>query len=119
MVGAYKCRGIEASLEWEMNYKVAFYGERSYSYTLPVLLPHRTCEVFAGMSYSLSVRAVCAEPYLGPSLAQVCPGSQFLTFMTLLDALVRSQESISQTCERIKPVNPPEYYYDFIVVGGE
>lgn len=71
------------------------------------------------MSYTLSVRPLCPEPYLGPSLAQVCPGSQFLTFMTLLDALVRSQESVSQTCERIKPLNPPEYYYDFVVVGGE
>ncbi|GAB1862357.1 Glucose-methanol-choline oxidoreductase N-terminal domain-containing protein [Camponotus japonicus] len=70
------------------------------------------------MSYNLSVGSTCPEPYLGPSLAQVCPGSQFLTFMTLLDTLVRSQESISQMCERIKPLNPPEYYYDFIVVGG-
>lgn len=71
------------------------------------------------MSYNLSVGSTCPEPYLGPSLVQVCPGSQFLTFMTLLDALVRSQESVSQICERIKPLNPPEYYYDFIVVGGE
>lgn len=70
------------------------------------------------MSYNLSVGSTCPEPYLGPSLAQVCPGSQFLTFMTLLDTLVRSQESVSQMCERIKPLNPPEYYYDFIVVGG-
>jgi len=39
--------------------------------------------------------------------------------MTILDALVRAQDSISQLCERIKPTDPPEYYYDFIVVGGK
>lgn len=71
------------------------------------------------MSYNLSVSPACPEPYLGPSLAQVCPGSQYLTFMTILDALVRTQDSVSQLCERTKPVDPPEYYYDFIVVGGE
>ncbi|KAL6446941.1 hypothetical protein ACFW04_001378 [Cataglyphis niger] len=70
------------------------------------------------MSYNLTIGPNCSGPYLGPSLAQVCPGSQYLTFMTLLDVLVRSQESISQSCERIKPMDPPEYYYDFIVVGG-
>ncbi|KMQ89999.1 glucose dehydrogenase, partial [Lasius niger] len=69
------------------------------------------------MSYNMTVGPTCPEPYLGPSLNQVCAGSQYLTFMTLLDAFVRSQDSISQSCERIKPVNPPEYYYDFIVVG--
>ncbi|XP_050464030.1 glucose dehydrogenase [FAD, quinone]-like isoform X1 [Cataglyphis hispanica] len=70
------------------------------------------------MSYNLTIGPNCSGPYLGPSLAQVCPGSQYLTFMTLLDVLVRSQESISQSCERIKPIDPPDYYYDFIVVGG-
>lgn len=71
------------------------------------------------MSYNLSVGPTCPEPYLGPSLAQVCPGSQFLTFMTILDTLVRSQDRVSQLCERVKPASPPEYYYDFIVVGGK
>lgn len=61
----------------------------------------------------------CLDTYLGPSLAEVCPGSQFLIFMTILDTLVRSQNKVSALCERVKPVNPPEYYYDFIVVGGE
>ncbi|XP_014467194.1 PREDICTED: glucose dehydrogenase [FAD, quinone]-like [Dinoponera quadriceps] len=70
------------------------------------------------MSYNLSVGPACPEPYLGPSLAQVCPGSQFLTFMTILDTLVRSQDRVSQLCERVKQTDPPEYYYDFIVVGG-
>ncbi|XP_032684538.1 glucose dehydrogenase [FAD, quinone]-like isoform X2 [Odontomachus brunneus] len=71
------------------------------------------------MSYNLTVNPVCQEPtYLGPSLAQVCPGSQFLTFMTILDTFVRSQDKVSQLCERVKPTNPAEYYYDFIVVGG-
>lgn len=71
------------------------------------------------MSYNLSVGPSCPVPYLGPSLAQVCPGSQFLTFMTILDIFVRSQDKVSQLCERVKPVDPAEYYHDFIVVGGE
>lgn len=71
------------------------------------------------MSYNVSVSPACPNPYLGPSLAQVCPGSQYLTFMTLLDTFVRTQDKISQLCERVKPVDPPDYYYDFIVVGGK
>jgi hypothetical protein len=39
--------------------------------------------------------------------------------MTILDALVRTQDKISQLCERITPTDPPGYYYDFIVVGGK
>ncbi|XP_017761387.1 PREDICTED: glucose dehydrogenase [FAD, quinone]-like [Eufriesea mexicana] len=70
------------------------------------------------MSYNVSVSSPCSTPYLGPSLAQSCPGSQFLTFMTLLDTFIRAQDKISQLCERVRPVDPPEYYYDFIVVGG-
>nr|XP_003707314.1 PREDICTED: glucose dehydrogenase [FAD, quinone]-like [Megachile rotundata] len=70
------------------------------------------------MSYNASVVSPCSRPYLGPNLAQTCPGSQFLTFMTLLDTFVRAKEEISQLCERVRPIDPPEYYYDFIVVGG-
>lgn len=68
--------------------------------------------------YNLSVAPTCTGSYLGPSLANVCSGSQYLTFMTIVDTLVRSQDRISELCERIKPVDPPQYYYDFIVVGG-
>ena len=71
------------------------------------------------MSYEVSVSATCPEPYLGPSLAQTCPGSQFLTFMTLLDTFVRAKEEISQLCERVRPIDPAGHYYDFIVIGGE
>ncbi|CAL7951223.1 unnamed protein product [Xylocopa violacea] len=70
------------------------------------------------MSYEVSVSPACPEPYLGPSLAAVCHGSQFLTFMTLLDTFVRAKDEISQLCERVNPVDPPELRYDFIVVGG-
>ncbi|XP_043515900.1 glucose dehydrogenase [FAD, quinone]-like [Frieseomelitta varia] len=70
------------------------------------------------MSYEVSVSATCPEPYLGPSLAQTCPGSQFLTFMTLLDTFVRGKEEISQLCERVRPIDPAGYNYDFIVIGG-
>jgi len=68
---------------------------------------------------SISVAPTCPISHLGPSLAEVCSASQFMTFMTILDMLVRSQERVSQSCERVRPTNPPEYYYDFIVIGGE
>lgn len=69
------------------------------------------------MSYVASVTPECADPFLGPSLAESCRGSQFLLFMTLLDTFVRSKKEVAQLCERVQPVNP-EDYYDFIVVGG-
>ncbi|KZC06464.1 Glucose dehydrogenase [acceptor] [Dufourea novaeangliae] len=70
------------------------------------------------MSYNISAAPACPEPYLGPSLAYSCPGPQFLTFMTLLDTFIRAKDEISQLCERVRPVDPPQYTYDFIVVGG-
>lgn len=39
--------------------------------------------------------------------------------MTLLDTFIRSKREIAQLCERVRPVNPADYYYDFIVVGGQ
>lgn len=39
--------------------------------------------------------------------------------MTLLDTFIRAKNEISQLCDRVKPVDPPEDNYDFIVVGGE
>ncbi|XP_017788629.1 PREDICTED: glucose dehydrogenase [FAD, quinone]-like [Habropoda laboriosa] len=70
------------------------------------------------MSFRSSVSSPCSEPYIGPSLGQSCPGSQFLTFMTLLDTYIRAKDDISQLCERVRPVDPPAYQYDYIVVGG-
>ncbi|CAK9809025.1 Glucose dehydrogenase [FAD, quinone] [Anthophora plagiata] len=70
------------------------------------------------MSFEASVSSPCSEPYIGPSLGQSCPGNQFLAFMTLLDTFIRAKDEVSQLCERVKPVDPPAYYYDFIVVGG-
>lgn len=71
------------------------------------------------MSYNVSILPECVEPFLGPSLAQVCPGSQFLLFMTLLDTFIRSNPEVSQLCNRVFPTNPADYYYDFIVIGGK
>lgn len=71
------------------------------------------------MSYNLSITTECVEPFLGPTLGQSCPGSQFLMFMSLVDTFVRAKQDISFLCERVKPIDPPEYTYDFIVVGGE
>ena len=71
------------------------------------------------MSHQISVEPQCAEPFLGPTMAQACPGSQFMIFMTLLDTFIRTRREISQLCERVIPVNPAENYYDFIVVGGK
>ncbi|XP_016912171.2 glucose dehydrogenase [FAD, quinone] isoform X1 [Apis cerana] len=70
------------------------------------------------MSYNLSISPICPDPNLGPSLAQVCPGPQFFTFMSLLNTFVLAKEEVSLLCERFEPVEPAEYYYDFIVVGG-
>ncbi|XP_044593925.1 glucose dehydrogenase [FAD, quinone]-like isoform X1 [Cotesia glomerata] len=70
------------------------------------------------MSYNVSILSECVEPFLGPSLAQVCPGSQFLLFMTLLDTFIRTNLEVSQLCNRVFPTNPADYYYDFIVIGG-
>ncbi|XP_012285424.1 glucose dehydrogenase [FAD, quinone]-like [Orussus abietinus] len=70
------------------------------------------------MSYTPTFVSECAEPFLGPSLARTCPGSQFLLFMTLLDTFIRGKQPIAQLCERVAPVNPAEFYYDFIVIGG-
>lgn len=71
------------------------------------------------MSYNVTATPACQGPFLGPSLGNVCPGPQFLTFMTLLDTFVRDKDEISQLCERVRPVNLTEPQYDFIVVGGE
>ncbi|XP_076657188.1 glucose dehydrogenase [FAD, quinone] isoform X1 [Halictus rubicundus] len=70
------------------------------------------------MSYQVTAQPMCPHPYLGPSLAYICPGPQFLTFMALLDTFIRDKDEISQICERVRPVNPPDPVYDFIVVGG-
>lgn len=74
---------------------------------------------FQEMSYQISTIIPCREPFLGPSLAQVCPGTQFLVFMTILDNFIRAKQEISQLCQRITPVDTPDHTYDFIVVGGE
>ena len=71
------------------------------------------------MSYQLSSVPHCSEPFLGPTLAQGCPGSQFVLFMTILDTFIRAKREVSQLCERVIPVNPAENYYDFIVIGGK
>ncbi|KAK0088403.1 hypothetical protein PV326_004850 [Microctonus aethiopoides] len=69
------------------------------------------------MSYNTSMLVPCSEFFLGPSLSQVCPGSQFFIFMTLLDTFVRAKSEISQLCERVQPIDPADYYYDFIIIG--
>lgn len=75
--------------------------------------------IWRKMSYSQSFIPACSEPFLGPSLAQTCPGAQFLVFMTILDTFLRSKREISRLCERVIPKDPADYYYDFVVVGGE
>lgn len=71
------------------------------------------------MSYNISVPLPNTN-YLGPSVTQCCPGSQFLFFMTLVDYFIRAKNDISHLNERVKSKNlPPASTYDFIVVGGE
>lgn len=57
-------------------------------------------------------------PQPGPTLASTCGGSNFITFMSLLEVLVRSQCDIEDPCGRPTSINAPDTEYDFIVVGG-
>lgn len=61
----------------------------------------------------------CDAGGLGPGLAELCSGSSFLTFMTILEVFVRAQNKISGICERVVPVEEPDDEYDFVVIGGE
>ncbi|KAJ8921513.1 hypothetical protein NQ315_003131 [Exocentrus adspersus] len=60
----------------------------------------------------------CENPFLGPSLLEVCSGSTFLVFMTLVDNVIRNTCTISEVCDRITPTVTPDEEYDFIVIGG-
>ncbi|XP_018576576.1 glucose dehydrogenase [FAD, quinone] [Anoplophora glabripennis] len=60
----------------------------------------------------------CTANYLGPSLLDVCAGSAFLVFMTLVESVIRDTCTISEICERITPTLIPEEEYDFVVIGG-
>ncbi|CAH1155694.1 unnamed protein product [Phaedon cochleariae] len=55
--------------------------------------------------------------YYGPNLHEACPGANFIVFMSLVDAVVRSLCDVSQVCERVTPRTVPELEYDFIVIG--
>lgn len=39
--------------------------------------------------------------------------------MSLFNTFALAKEEVSLLCQRFEPVEPAEYYYDFIVVGGE
>lgn len=60
----------------------------------------------------------CNEGFLGPSLSDVCHGSSFLVFMSLLNTLIKSNDNISGKCERVESVKIPNDKYDFVVIGG-
>lgn len=60
----------------------------------------------------------CTPAYLGPSLLDVCAGSAFLVFMTLVESVIRDTCTISEICERITPTLIPDEEYDFVVIGG-
>lgn len=57
-------------------------------------------------------------PQAGPTLASTCSGSNFMLFMSLLEAMVRSQCDIEDPCGRPTSKIVPDLEYDFIVVGG-
>ncbi|KAJ8943625.1 hypothetical protein NQ318_016603 [Aromia moschata] len=59
-----------------------------------------------------------SPPYLGPTLVDVCPASNYFAFMTLVEAVVRNLCDISDMCNRVTPPEVPDEEYDFIVIGG-
>ncbi|XP_046473234.1 glucose dehydrogenase [FAD, quinone]-like [Neodiprion pinetum] len=70
------------------------------------------------MAYNFTSRSTCNADFLGPSLADICSGSSFVLFMSLLNTFVRDKNKISGICERIKPIERPDPEYDFVVIGG-
>lgn len=70
------------------------------------------------MVYLQEAQCGCTASYLGPSLLDVCTGSAFLVFMTLVDNAIRNTCSISEICDRITPTLTPDDEYDFVVIGG-
>ncbi|XP_074026207.1 glucose dehydrogenase [FAD, quinone] [Leptinotarsa decemlineata] len=60
----------------------------------------------------------CESSYYGPSFTEVCPGSSFFLFMSLVDAIFRKTNDVADPCGRIRPRRKPDSSYDFIVVGG-
>lgn len=58
------------------------------------------------------------SPQPGPTLASTCSGSNFVVFMTLLEAMTRTQCDIEDPCGRPASRTEPDSEYDFIVVGG-
>ncbi|XP_015585224.1 glucose dehydrogenase [FAD, quinone] [Cephus cinctus] len=62
---------------------------------------------------------MCPDPFVGgPRLTDICHGSQYLLFLTLLNALIEVDPKIGDSCGRIDPVTNPDDSYDFVVIGS-
>ncbi|XP_046753200.1 glucose dehydrogenase [FAD, quinone]-like [Diprion similis] len=70
------------------------------------------------MEYNVSFAGTCNGDLLGPTIASICNVTSYYFFMTILETLVRKNQGIAQTCERIIPINTIDAEYDFIIVGG-
>ncbi|CAK1541633.1 unnamed protein product [Leptosia nina] len=59
----------------------------------------------------------CPMSEYGPSMASHC-GSQFMVFMTILEAFVNGRCDLVDPCNRVKSTSDLDEDYDFVVVGG-
>ncbi|XP_053617045.1 glucose dehydrogenase [FAD, quinone]-like [Plodia interpunctella] len=61
----------------------------------------------------------CACPIreIGPAMSGSCP-SQYLLFMSILEAFIFSRCDLSDPCKRINSREEPDEKYDFIIAGG-
>ncbi|XP_030758496.1 glucose dehydrogenase [FAD, quinone]-like [Sitophilus oryzae] len=60
----------------------------------------------------------CESAWIGPSIDDICSGSQYVAFMTLVDLIIRYACDVSDPCGRIVPKLQPDPEYDFIVIGA-
>ncbi|CAG9791473.1 unnamed protein product [Diatraea saccharalis] len=59
----------------------------------------------------------CPIKEVGPSMIGACP-SQFMLFMTLLEAYINGRCDLADPCNRISNAEKLENSYDFVVAGG-
>ncbi|XP_046433468.1 glucose dehydrogenase [FAD, quinone]-like [Neodiprion fabricii] len=70
------------------------------------------------MTSEYSELNTCNASLSGPYLQDLCSGSAFILFMTILETYIQASELISGKCERMIPVDNTETVYDYVIVGG-
>ncbi|XP_046629604.1 glucose dehydrogenase [FAD, quinone]-like [Neodiprion virginianus] len=69
------------------------------------------------MAHSTS-SLTCNASFLGPTLQEMCGGSSYYLFMSLLNAFAIRKQAIGGTCERVTSIVSPNREYDYVVIGG-